>query len=65
MQDFDAGIVSRGSNIEDLKELSAKDDYKVAIQNGKMMVQMDDGRMVALSDINGYFNRNASAVDDL
>tara|TARA_Y100000004_G_C8932454_1_gene420633 strand:- start:822 stop:1850 length:1029 start_codon:yes stop_codon:yes gene_type:complete len=65
LQDFDAGIVSRGSNIEDLKELAAKDDYEVAIQNGKMMVKMDDGRMVALSDINGYFNRNASAVDDL
>jgi hypothetical protein len=65
LQDFDAGIVSRGSNIEDLKELAAKDDYEVMIQNGKMMVKMDDGRMVALSDVNGYFNRNASAVDDL
>jgi len=65
LQDFDAGIVSRGSKIDDLKELSAKDNYEVAIQNGKMMVQMEDGRMVSLDDVNGYFNRNAQSVDDL
>jgi len=65
LQDFDGGIVSRGSKIDDLKELSAKDDYEVAIQNGKMMVKMEDGRMVSLSDVNGYFNRNAQSVDEL
>lgn len=63
--DFDQGIISKGSDTSKLKELFSKDDYQIAMNEGKLNFVMEDGSMMAASSLPSYFNQNSEAVDGL
>lgn len=65
LQDYDSGIISKGSETSQLKELFSKDDYQITMKNGKLNFLMNDGSFLAASDLPTYFNQNAEAVDGL
>ena len=65
LKDFDAGMISKGSDTAALAELFKKDDYEITLDDGRLHFMMEDGSKLAASDINPYFNRNAKAVDGL
>jgi len=65
LADYDSGIISKGSETSKLKELFAKDDYQISMQNGRLSFLMNDGSLMAAGDLPTYFNQNAEAVDGL
>lgn len=65
LQDFDAGIISKGSETSKLKELFAKEDYQITMQDGRLNFLMDDGSFMPAAQLPTYFNQNAEAVDGL
>lgn len=65
LKDFDAGVISNGSDTNALAELFKKDDYEISLEGGRLAFKMEDGSYLDASAIKPYFNRNAKAVDGL